>query len=354
MRFFNTKNSRERVDETVAYIAGQVPEDERDAVTAFLGDWVATYGNGSAFKAYSNTMTMTDVKNPGDKGERERRRALMMLKGMKGSATDPAVLAIKTESTPLVNLELHGLIEKVRIAADETHGTGDLLARIFRHYLVSQTRAFLTNNRLLEGGIGSRTVAFLYYEYKKNQFKIETTKPGIFPNSYQFSTVSIPPVAWFDVPGRTNRQDSGSFARILGTELTGANTMITTQFSGCCFCFKVVGGRIFAAHIMPDAGSGGNPIAGGGTGLARQLAGQVPGITGGDFAAPCPPGGQFYVYGAGYSNIPRFPAGYPPRQTSEYMNIFGKTRDGEWKIYTQHVRDNTNTYHVHRIYPAHG
>jgi hypothetical protein len=350
---FMTKNPRTRLDETVAYIASRVPAPEQLAVRTFLNDTIAFYGTGKSFKDYSNSMTMTDVKNPGNEGERERRRALMMLEGMKTSATDARVLAIKTQPVGTVDTHLAALIDKVRIAADETKGSGGLLQSVFLNSLMSKTRMFLKHHRLPEGGIGSRTVAYLYYEYKKDQYKIETTKPGIYPKAYQFNAVSIPPVAWFDVPGRTNSQTAGSFAGIVGTELTGANAMITTQFSGCCFCFKVVGARIFAVHIMPDAGSGGNAINGGGTGLARQLAGQVPGITGGNFAAPCPGGGQFFVYGAGYSNVPGFPGGYPPRQTSEYMNIFGRKRDDAWKIYTQHVHDNTNHYKVHRVYPSH-
>ena len=99
---------------------------------------------------------------------------------------------------------------------------------------------------------------------------------------------------------------------------------------------------------MPDDGAG-TVVTGGGATLAQQLAGQVHGITGGDFAAPCPAGGQFFVCGAGWSNIPGFPTGYPVRTTpDQFMNIFGKIEGTAWRIYSQHVLN--NTYTVVRIH----
>ncbi|MBZ5563685.1 MAG: hypothetical protein LAP13_14845 [Acidobacteriia bacterium] len=345
---FITKGNKRRVDETVAFIANKVPGPERAAVKEFLYyliDWL--FPSGPNFKYFSRSMTMTNAEDPGDKADRAARRALIMLDSLKNP---PAYLAAKTLPTDTVNQELDDLIAKLRMAADGAYGTGHLLQTEFLTQLRTRTRLFLREHKFFEGSITNRGVGYFYCDFRLDRYQIEGNRPQRFPHAHEFETVSIPAVAWYNVPGRTDSQTAGSFAQIVGTELTGAETLVTTQFTGCSFCFKVVGGRIFAAHIMPSDGLGGQGITGGGPALARQLAGTVGGITGGDFAAPCPNGGQLYVYGAGYSNLPRRATGYPPGSPRDHtMYIFGTVNHGGWRLYTKHL--NGDTSETHRLYP---
>jgi hypothetical protein len=197
----------------------------------------------------------------------------------------------------------------------------------------------------LRGG----THAAFFYDFVNDAYVFDVTAPPAARNAFGCAAAIVPAVFWHQVPGRTNAQKAGSFAQIVPAELTGANLMVSTQFSGCAFCFKVTGTRIFAAHIMPDDGAGG-VLQGGGAELARQLAGQVAGVTAGDFVAPGNGPGQFLVYGAGYSNLPAFPNGYPVRTVADqYMNILGVMKGGgAWRIYSQHTLN--GVYTTVRIY----
>lgn len=200
---FMTKDEQVRLDNTIGFIASQVPAAERPAVQKYLKDWIAkqTGGLPKAVKEYSNLLTMTDAKNPGDKAEREKRRALMILEGMKFGASDVTMNAVKTLQTAMVNANLNDLIERLRIAADETDGPGIKLQTIFLTDLQGAPQTFLQHNRLLSGGIRDADGAYFFYEYSKNQYKIEPTPPGTIPHAYKFDAVSVPAVVWANVPG---------------------------------------------------------------------------------------------------------------------------------------------------------
>ena len=345
-----TKDAQARLDEIVAYIASQVPGAERTPVTLYLTDWLnaSIGGNAQALAGLSNPLTMTDATNPGNKADRDRRRALILLELMKSTANVNTATAVKQMGIGQVNTRFAALLEQLRIAASETHGTGAALQAVFATELTAHPQRFLRANRVMMANLPAATRAVFFYDYRRSTYCFDIAAPPAVRNPCRIPAVIVPAVVWDKVPGRTSSQIAGSFASIAPTELTGATTMISTQFSGCAFCFKVVGTRIFAAHIMPDD-SAGSVVTGGGMALARQLGGQVAGIAGGNFAAPGNGAGQFNVYGAGWSNLAAFPNGYPVRTAADqFMNIFGVVKSGAWRIYAQHVLN--NTYTTVRIY----
>jgi len=347
---FRTKDAQARLDEIVTYLASQVPAPERTSVTLFVTDWLnaSIMGNAQALKDLSNPMSMTDAPNAGNKADRDRRRALIVLELMKSTANINTGNAVKQMGMGQVNTRFATLLEQLRIAASETHGTGAALQAVFTTELAAHPQRFLRANRVMMANLPAATHAVFFYDYRRSSYCFDIAAPPAVRNPCRIPAVIVPAVVWDKVLGRTKSQVSGSFAGIVGTELTGATTMISTQFSGCAFCFKVVGTRIFAAHIMPDDGAG-SVVTGGGAALARQLGGQVAGIAGGNFAAPGNGAGQFYVYGAGWSNLAAVPNGYPVRTAADqFMNIFGVVKGGAWRIYSQHVLD--NTYTTVRIY----
>lgn len=345
-----TKDAQARLDEIVAYIGSQVPGAERTPVTLYLTDWMnaSVGGNAQALAGLSNPLTMTDAHNPGNKADRDRRRALIVLELMKSTANLNTGTAVKQLGIGQVNTRFAELLEELRIAASQTHGNGAVIQAVFNTDLAAHPQRFLRVNRVMMGNLRGGNQAVFFYDYPRSTYRFDQQPPAQVRNPCRLPAVIVPAVVWDQVPGRTNSQVAGSFAGIVGTELTGATTMVSTQFSGCSFCFKVVGPRIFAAHIMPDDGAG-SAVTGGGAALARQLAGQVAGITGGNFTAPGNGAGQFHVYGAGWSNLPAFPNGYPVRAAADqYMNIFGVVKGGAWRIYSQHVLN--GIYTTVRIY----
>ena len=344
-----TKDAQVRVNEVIAFIAGQAPAPERVAMTTYLTNWLnsASGNSAAALKDISEGLTMTNVSHAGNKDERAKCRALILLEAMKINSSVPAAkAAVSGLAGGLLDNRIADAIAKLRIEVNEINGNGALIQNEFLTGLKGQTQLFLQNKRVLSGAIAGGAQCYIFYEYKKDQFTLDPTRPPAMVQAYQFNAVSIPAVPWLNVPGRTNAPNAGSFAQIAGTHLTGADVMISTMFSGCAFCFKVAGGQLYAAHIMPDDQNG-NAING--ATMAQQLAGQVGTVTGGDF--PGTAAGNFYVYGAGYSNLPGpLAGGYPVRTAlDEFMNIIGVETGGNWEIYSQSIKNNIKT--VVRLYP---
>jgi hypothetical protein len=293
-------------------------------------------------------MTMTNDPNAGDWADRVNRRMLVFLEAQKFSTN--LTMAKNTVSTipagtPLAN-RITSLINKLAIQADQQYGTGALIQQKFTE-LRTQPQIFLQNERLKSGIIGNNPQNYFYYEYNKDQYRIDMTQPAQYSHAHQFNAITVPAVPWFNVPGRTSDPTNGSFATIAGTRLDHgiSSVMISTMFSGCSFCFKqeTASRHIYAAHIMPDDGANNNVVQGGGTGLAQQLGGQVGTVAPGDFDHTKP--GIFHVYGTGWSDLGgSLNGGYPVRTTDdEFMNIFGTWIGGTWQIWSQHIRDANKT-----------
>jgi len=351
------KDTNIRVAETIAYIGSQVGAAVRPAVTKYLTDEMQRIAAmPGALDVFSDEM---HIGTKGSKDDRAARRAIIMLEQLRGAPYVPATTAAQIKQLGAAQLapRLAPLLESITIVAcQRVGGVMNPLSQIFLNRFRANPIAFLQSKRLFIRGSDQatggnlRNVAdfwFLYDFKAVPVFKILTARPATDSGGHSFSAVSIPAVDWFNVPGRGATPTAGSFAQLPGTELTGADVVLTTQFSGCAFCFKVVNSRIFATHIVPDDSVNHNkPLAaaGGGAELARQLAGQVNNVAGGDFAAPVPAGGQFYVFGCGYSNIPNLPGGYPSQTVpDEYMSVIGFFRNGAWEIYSQHVMNATYT-----------
>jgi hypothetical protein len=183
-----------------------------------------------------------------------------------------------------------------------------------------------------------------------NQYAADTNK-FIFGSSSKanhgagcvVSTVSVPAVHWSQVPG-VGAAAPGNFAAVLGCELTGANYMLTTQFTGCAFCWTNHGGVLRASHISP---SGGGPVGypGGGNALAQRLSAQ------GTMANAANAALTVFGAGAGNANVPA--AGnpfYPPSTQFRWGSIIGVNKGGGgWRLYLQVIGNNDQIQEARRI-----
>jgi hypothetical protein len=346
-----TKNAQDRVDDVVDDIVNLTAGPHRNAMRAWLNaKWALAAGNPAALRNASATMSMAGVANAGDATARSY-RVLIYLESLKQNANLVAArAAVIGLPAAILPARIAPLITKLTIQADQDNGNGALITAKFNE-LRTNPGGFLANHRLLSGSIVGGVGFRFYYEYSKDQYKIEPGAPAWAPHAHAFNAVPVPAIAWNAVPGRGADPANGSFATITGTALAGQDVMISTQFSGCAFCFKqeTLGqGRLLAAHIMPDDQNGGVVAQHNGhasTGLARQLGGQVQGVIGGNFSGAA--AGNFRVYGAGWSNLAApNNTGYPVRtQLDQFMNIFGTRLNNAWQIWSQHVLNNTQTAH---------
>lgn len=319
------KDAQTRVTEIIDYVCNEVPGPERPGVRAFLNQQAVMA------TAMSDQYSSKLVQNPGTADERALRRAILFLDSLNG-ATPAELQQLRNTAVGQLRTQLDRRLLGLRYVADQERGGTGLLGFVFNNKFKPDALNFLTNNNVWVYGSNTSGVVDCFFEYvwKYSQFKV-IPPPSGKAHSYPFKAVSVPAIPWDTVPNRTA---SSTFGGIVGTELTGADVMISTQFTGCAFCFKEVAGRLFAAHIMPDNGPAGL-IPGSGIELARQLDGQTAGVTGGDFSnAPGP--GTFKVYGRGYSNIGTRPTGYMYTGPPSSMNIIGFKR-GNWQIFSQEV-----------------
>ncbi len=127
--------------------------------------------------------------------------------------------------------------------------------------------------------------------------------------------------------------------------------MVTTQFTGCTFCWTDHNGIVRATHIGPT--KAGYPSAalatsypGGGNGAALRMINQgnlaPPGI-GIAAAMANAPGAALHVFGRGAGNAAPVAAGnaFYPNASLQYATIIGRNA-GAWKFYLQAIDSATH------------
>jgi hypothetical protein len=319
-----------RINDTFAFIVSKVPGGEKNIVMAFLRRWLTeTYG--AAANLLSDRMSVAggrralpedvrDATEAGDKQTRAARRALVILRHEMLNPGQPARLQqdqIMSMASGQVTTSLNALLPGFRLYAMQEQGvTTDLQLKLFS--LKGNPLGFLQNNLVItqsarspnDDGVGQTESYRFIFNYREQAFLLIPSgalKPnGVRGNGITLNVVNVPEWYWFRVPGRGRNPAPGNFGQLPCTELTGADLMVTSAFTGCSFCFKSNAGRVYAAHISPD-GTAAN--AGPNIGAAPELATQL--IATGDFAAPAGAvAGALQVFGRGRSNLGAYPNGY--------------------------------------------
>jgi hypothetical protein len=218
--------------------------------------------------------------------------------------------------------------------------------------LVANPEQFLLRHRVMVRGSTAGRVRFstgptgdyqnvmafnFQYNAGSDVFEFLEAPLGLLGSAHPVQVISVPAVHWSDVPGVGVAP--GNFAGVLGCELAGGPTlMVTTQFTGCSFCWTTHGGVLRASHVSPSGDVAKPNYPGGGQALALRLVNQ-PGLMSnagntaltvfGNHAgnAVTPGGGNaFYppkVQGAGAGQM-------------KWVSIFG-FGGGGWRFYTQAV-----------------
>lgn len=357
------KLDRTRINETLTYLgnlqmgAAMSPQGVQE-VQAFAQDFVATHLPDTAWHTYNTVMhTFSQRMSLGytyvgqeTVQDRKRLRAIYLLTAALLAAGNrpwgnlPLPRTYVNPATLLLDQ-----MWKARLTWGQANGNTTPHQELLT-YMRQNPALFLATNPVNIFGSTAQAVDnqglptdqnVLNFEFKYNagSERYEFHPPGGGGvGALALPVASVKAVHWSAVPGRglvpsPTLIAPASFAAIHGTELggNGVRFMVTTQFTGCSFCFKEdANGTLYAAHISP-AGPNAPAVLGAAV-LAQQLDGQDPNVTAGDFANV---GGNntFNVYGRGYSNIANHATGYP---LTGQMYILGFRTITGWKLYSQH------------------
>lgn len=348
------RDATDRIDDTLDYIKKQnavLDDIARTEIENLVKQQYpkTTPQEKQAFKSLSGNMSVakhigTGVPK-GDEAQRHQRRAIFLLWTAIGKKTgssligDPKAKAAMTMQPAALAKELQTTMIKAAAVASIPG------VRVVFDYLQNHTLDFFQDLRIVingskhgkdqfqagtgpHGGKGPFTNVFPFffsYEITQDSFVITYTAPNTTV-SHSFRAISVPALQWNEVPGVGTVATSANFGNILGTELTGASVMVTTQFTGCSFCYKTDDtGQLFAAHISP-----GLQYVGGGSALADSimLTGQMPNAVG---------TGTLNVFGSGSgnANVPSGESYYPAGKNRKHMTIIGFDITGNWKMFTQ-------------------
>jgi hypothetical protein len=372
------KTRQGRFDDTVTYIRNYAACGLNQVLRNDIANMVIARiprTNPAQIQAYntlSDSMSVADNIGvgmaKGTQAERHQRRAIVLLWSAL-AATQPFPPSCNARIADGMNLAPGALAarlnETMRRAVVVASPAG--AAHVFNMEFAANPLAFIQANRIfIHGGTagedlltnpGAHSFAnvlnFVFcYNTGNDRFEFHAVQaPQIHGQGHSFQTASVPALHWSDVPGRGPvplpvALDHASFAGMLGINMTGAQWMVTTQFTGCSFCYSRHGGSFFAAHITP-AGIAGKPILTGGV-LAKQIMGNENHVAAGRLAN-FPGGGPapaLNVFGNGAGNVIPYGGGngyYPPKTLGagpgqmKWMSIFGRNHNGAWEIYTQSV-----------------
>jgi len=319
-----------------------------------------TSAERQAYHSLSQSMSVSAHIAPGiakgDEQQRAKRRAIVLLWKALGNVqsapgqTGQRAAAAMTMPTTDLDAALSDAISKAAVVATSA-GAQEVMQDLELHPV-----RFLKKHRLFINGStagGDRfstaptgnyqNVLTFHFQYRADhdRFVMGPTKVAFLGEAGRFDTVSIPAVHWSHVPG-VGVAPPHNFGGILGCEVTGANFMVTTQFTGCAFSWTNDGAVLRASHTSP---SGGGPVTypGGGIALAQRLT-----VNG---AMANAPGRALSVFGSGAGNIPANAPDNPfyPAPVTGWASIIGLTKGGQWRFYSQVVDINGSIPEARRI-----
>jgi hypothetical protein len=359
------KTEASRITETLTMIQGA--PDLTGAIRTAIVAWVnaqynrLTAANKLAFSQLSSDMSVKRNIAPGtQKGsepEREKRRAVFLLWMAIGKAQNidlfvkPRADLAMSMPTAALNDAFSDVMLKAAVVASVAGG------QFAYNDLSTNPRRFIARHRIMIPGSATggnrfstapngnyQNVLPFFFQYNagEDRFELGAVLNVQLGASYGFQTVSVPAVHWTQVPGAGAAPCN--FAGILGCELTGANMMVTTQFTGCAFNWTLHLGVLRASHVSPSGGGPGT-YPGGGLALAQQVtlngamanAGNTP-VTvfgGGAGNAPVAGGNQFYPNTV--------------QHQIRWVSIFGVVKGGGWRFYTQVIDGGLHIQEARRI-----
>jgi hypothetical protein len=307
------KDAELRLQETIRFIRDHpLPSLSGDfhLIIQALNTWHATASPGTR-RTLSLLMSQEKAPNrPNNETDRNYRRACILVQcalvepETQWVATAALINAFKADfaSSYKANVELS------RDALYSSPG----LARENLTLLKTHTRRFLNQYKLIVNG-RPQAQRFPYGFYmEQGSYRLNCLMP--FMGRITEDAINVPATAYASV-----QNSLGSIHATLSSVDSNCDLMLTTQFTGCCYCFMVNGANLAAAHIDPEGLKTGIT----GQHIAQQLRNSG-GFSNGN-------GGTFKAYGRVDAGSALF--GYP--QAAQQMIIVAVKRSGAWRVYAQ-------------------
>ena len=324
------KDWNRRLNEAITLVKTTSPpgfNGDRQVVVTALETWNRTTA-GDQRKLVSELMSQEGVPNrPAQSTDRAYRRASILLK----------CALIETDSTnwqPQRNFvnaakaQFANLYEATLSSAYDAV-CSDALAGPNRDLFLTSPQDFLEKYKITVSGKGTSGPFEYGFAMDKGTYKILAGNPS--QTSTKLRAINVPAVLYATV-----EKSLGSITGTRSADHTDCSVMLTTQFTGCTYCFMVSGdgSSLVAAHIDPGGGVG-RTSTHTGQSISKALRASG-GFNNGN-------GGVFRAYGRVADGASDY--GYP--QSSTQMIIVALVHKGRWQVYAQIA--NGTGFRVERI-----
>ena len=299
---------------------------DRHIVSTALEDWNRT-APADQRKRLSELMSQNGVVNrPSKEPDRALRRATLLLQ-CAVIDPNPANWAQKRSD---VNASKTGFAAFYSAALTSAHDAicSGALAESNRDFLLASPQEFLEKYKITVTGKAASGPLEYGFAMEKGAYKILAGNP--FRTATKIRAINVPAVLYDTV-----ERSLGTITGTRSTDHNDCNVMLTTQFTGCTYCFMVSGdgSSLVAAHIDPGGGVG-RTSTHSGESISQALRAN------GGFANGN--GGVFRAYGR-VGNAGQF--GYPKSATQ--MIITALKHNSRWHVYAQIAEG--NGFRVERI-----
>lgn len=362
----NTKLSTTRIEETLAYLQNLGPAlyyNVADRNEAFL--FAQAYANtfrrsvfNSQFRQFSNNLSFGLSRTPEVNDSRKIARTLHLLwsafaaqpggfrsiDSVAGIPADPSAL-----DGGMAPRFLRATLRKARILRQRAVGNTAALQDMLANVLPGNPLQVLGESLFIVYGSGAgppipaipTNVRNFHFSYDKthDRYKFDLIpSAGSIPVQAEsvvatFWTRALTLVQRTQIEMGLNDINHAVFNRIPRVRLSGANMMVTTQFTGCSFCMMPHGGHVYCAHLTPMTGRAEDHPNTDGATLSQQVVatGAFEGIGG---------GAHFRVFGRMHGTPPNA-AGYNLGAGGgggvTWMTILGFPHAGAYNIYSQTI-----------------
>ncbi len=308
------KEWNKRLTDTIDQIAlSNAPgfTGDKALIVTSLRSWLAA-APLTERKEISELMSQDGLANKPGKADRASRRAQILLQCAlvkRNKADWPAVKHFVNHSS--LGTTIKGAMDMAHDAIYSGQAQGDTN----KNRLITHTREFLERFRV---SVASKPAAGIYehsFFMLNGEYRI-TPYVQNPPSAVSVSAMNMPATKFSLVKDNLGAIP-GMHTATYNEEPLGSNLLLTTQFSGCSYCFMLNADRssLITAHIDPEKGQGVDGAA-----IAKRLAAT------GSFANGN--GGVFRVYGR-TTDDSKF--GYGDGN----MIIIAVRRDGKWEIWAQ-------------------
>ncbi len=328
-----TKNFAVRLTETINFIeTSPTPLNFRGDKAVVVQD-LRTWNTQTPLltrQTISNLMSQDGTTHrPGDPTQRKYRRASLLLRCV---YLEPQIrwATARTQVNSRTGAQARGEYELyLENSRDEVYNK-PANAMLEIQNLTLQPKRLLQRWALEVNGTGNSGIETYRVRFDGGKLKLDCN--GILPNTFSFDAVNVPATPYIQVKDALDDLDPTT------SRGTNCDVMLTTQFTGCTYCFQKRKGELLAAHIDPNA-------TGKGTRLEEK---KGKGHTGEQISAELRDQGEFSVKsGEPFHAYGRNLAGYGYGLVSRVIIVAVK-KDDAWRVYAQ-LQHPDGSFTVERI-----